>query len=74
MIECVLIGRMIYGEPIEISQMFATDDFFFDSKENYNAYMFNKLKMDVFRKKNPFFVKIEKDIYNGNIIFVKNED
>lgn len=36
--------------------------------------MFNKLKMDVFRKKNPLFVKIEKDIYNGNIIFVKNED
>lgn len=54
--------------------MFATDDFFFASKENYNAYMFNKLKMDVFRKKNPLFVKIEKDIYNGNIIFVKNED
>lgn len=70
----MIIGHIIYGESIEIPQMFATDDFFFDSKEKYNVYMLNKLKMDVFRKKNPFFVKIEKDIYNGNIIFVKNED
>ena len=70
----IFISKMIYGESIEIPQMFATDDFFFDSKENYNAYMFNKLKMDVFRKKNPLFVKMEKDIYNGGIIFVRNEN
>lgn len=54
--------------------MFVTNDFFFEEKEIFNVYMFKKLRMDIFKKKNPLFVKIEKDIYNGNIIFVKNED
>lgn len=54
--------------------MFVTNDFFFEEKEIFNVCMFKKLRMDIFRKKNPLFVKIEKDIYNGNVIFIKNDN
>ena len=67
----MIVGKIIYGEPLKIPKIPVTDDYFFFFLEAHNAYMFNKLKMDLFRKKNLLFVEMEKDIYNGKIIFIR---
>ena len=67
----MIVGKIVYGEPLKIPKIPITDDYFLGSKEAHNAYMFNKLKMDLFRKKNPLFVEMEKDIYNSKIIFIR---